>query len=45
MGFGGLDITPAGIVQLKSVLPAHWKSLTLKGIGPARRTFVVKPGS
>jgi trehalose/maltose hydrolase-like predicted phosphorylase len=45
MGFGGLDITPAGIVQVKSKLPPHWKSLTLKGIGPARKTYVVKPGS
>jgi trehalose/maltose hydrolase-like predicted phosphorylase len=42
MGFGGLDITPAGIVQLKSKLPAKWKSLTLKGIGPERKTYVVK---
>jgi protein-glucosylgalactosylhydroxylysine glucosidase len=42
MGFGGLEITPAGIVQLKSVLPKHWKSLTIKGVGPAKKTFAVK---
>jgi len=42
MGFGGLDITVKGITQVKSVLPASWKSLTLKGIGPERRTFSVK---
>jgi trehalose/maltose hydrolase-like predicted phosphorylase len=42
MGFGGLDITPTGIVQLKSKLPPKWKSLTLKGIGPERKTYVVK---
>ncbi|MEP6615365.1 MAG: glycoside hydrolase family 65 protein [Ginsengibacter sp.] len=42
MGFGGLDITPKGIVQVKSKLPSSWKSLTLKGIGPAGKTFVVK---
>ncbi|MEO8763729.1 MAG: glycoside hydrolase family 65 protein [Ginsengibacter sp.] len=42
MGFGGLDITPGGIVQIKSTIPATWKSLTLTGIGPARKTFVVK---
>jgi trehalose/maltose hydrolase-like predicted phosphorylase len=42
MGFGGLDITPKGITQVKSVLPAGWKSLTLKGIGPEKRTFTVK---
>ena len=41
-GFGGLDITPAGIVQIKSTLPKQWKSLTLKGIGPDKKTFTVK---
>ncbi|MGZ3958887.1 MAG: glycosyl hydrolase family 95 catalytic domain-containing protein, partial [Flavisolibacter sp.] len=42
MGFGGLEITPTGLVQIKSVLPGKWKKLTLTGIGPARKTFVVK---
>lgn len=42
MGFGGLDITPKGIVQIKSVLPAGWKTLTIKGVGPEKKTFVVK---
>lgn len=41
-GFGGLEITPAGITQLKSVLPKTWKSLTLKGIGVEKKTYVVK---
>ena len=41
-GFGGLDITPAGIVQIKSTLPKQWKSLTLKGIGPQKKTYMVK---
>jgi protein-glucosylgalactosylhydroxylysine glucosidase len=41
MGFGGLDITPNGIVQLKSVLPAHWKSLTITGVGWEKRMFKV----
>ncbi len=41
-GFGGLDITPSGIIQLKSTLPKEWKSLTLKGIGPDKKTFTVK---
>ena len=41
-GFGGLEITPAGIIQLKSKLPKQWKSLTLKGIGPDKKTFTVK---
>jgi trehalose/maltose hydrolase-like predicted phosphorylase len=42
MGFGGLDITPNGIVQTKSTLPPGWKSLTLKGIGPEKKTYVIK---
>jgi hypothetical protein len=42
MGFGGLDITEKGIVQIKSVLPPGWKSLTLKGIGPGKKIFSVK---
>jgi protein-glucosylgalactosylhydroxylysine glucosidase len=41
MGFGGLEITPKGIIQIKSTLPATWKSLTLKGIGPDKKTFTV----
>ena len=42
MGFGGLDITPKGIVQVKSVLPKNWTSLKLIGIGPDKKTYVVK---
>ena len=42
MGFGGLDITPKGIVQVKSVLPPQWKSLTIKGVGPEKKTYVIK---
>jgi len=42
MGFGGLDITPAGIVQLRSALPPGWKSLTIKGVGTDKKTFIVK---
>ena len=41
-GFGGLDITDAGVVQLKTKLPKKWKSLTLKGIGVDKKTFEVK---
>jgi hypothetical protein len=41
MGFGGLDITPKGIVQVKSVLPKGWKSLTITGVGVERKTFTV----
>ncbi len=42
MGFGGLDITPNGIIQIKSVLPKTWKSLTITGIGREKKTYVVK---
>jgi len=42
MGFGGLDITPGGIVQLKTKLPKAWKSLTMTGIGVEKKTFMVK---
>lgn len=41
-GFGGLDITDEGIVQRKSKLPKHWKSLTITGVGPKAEQFVVK---
>ena len=42
MGFGGLEITPKGLIQIKTDLPAHWKSLTLTGIGPEKKTYIVK---
>lgn len=42
MGFGGLDITPGGIQQVKSKLPAKWKKLTIKGYGPDRKTVVIQ---
>jgi trehalose/maltose hydrolase-like predicted phosphorylase len=41
MGFGGLEITPKGIIQIKSVLPKNWKKLTITGVGPEKKTFVV----
>jgi trehalose/maltose hydrolase-like predicted phosphorylase len=42
MGFGGLDITEKGIIQLKSKLPSNWKSLTLAGIGVEKKNYIVK---
>jgi protein-glucosylgalactosylhydroxylysine glucosidase len=42
MGFGGLEITSKGIVQVPSALPANWKRLTITGIGPEKKTFTVK---
>ena len=41
MGFGGLDITPEGIVQIRSILPEKWKKLTITGVGIEAKTFVV----
>ena len=41
MGFGGLEITPNGIVQIKSALPKQWKKLTITGVGPKQQTFSV----
>lgn len=41
-GFGGLHITENGIEQKNEVLPKEWKSLTLKGIGPENKTYVIK---
>lgn len=42
MGFGGLDITPKGLLQLKTALPGHWKSLTITGAGRDKKTYIAK---
>jgi protein-glucosylgalactosylhydroxylysine glucosidase len=42
MGFGGLEITPTGITQIKTVLPANWKTVTITGVGVQKKTFVNK---
>ncbi|WP_254640054.1 glycoside hydrolase family 65 protein [Chitinophaga sp. GbtcB8] len=39
MGFGGLEITPKGILQLKTALPPGWKKLTITGGGIEQKTF------
>lgn len=41
-GFGGLDITGEGIVQLPTRLPAGWRSLRITGVGPKHLTYTVK---
>jgi trehalose/maltose hydrolase-like predicted phosphorylase len=41
-GFGGLDITPSGIVQVPSSLPPAWKKLTITGVGVNQKTYLVK---
>ncbi len=40
-GFGGLQVTDEGIVQLNPSLPEGWKRLVIKGVGPEKRTYVV----
>jgi len=40
-GFGGLHISESGIIQKNPVLPKQWKKLTLKGIGPDKKTYMV----
>ena len=42
MGFGGLEITPTGIIQIKSTLPHNWKSITITGAGIDKNTYVAK---
>ncbi|MDP4252432.1 MAG: glycoside hydrolase family 65 protein [Bacteroidota bacterium] len=41
-GFGGLEITPSGIIQGRTTLPPRWKSLKITGIGPNRLDYSVK---
>ncbi|MCJ8208731.1 glycoside hydrolase family 65 protein [Mucilaginibacter sp. RS28] len=41
MGFGGLDITLDGIVQVKSALPSKWKSIRITGVGVDHKTYTV----
>jgi hypothetical protein len=38
-GFGGLSITPGGIVQIKTSLPPQWKSVVLTNIGVNKTTY------
>jgi protein-glucosylgalactosylhydroxylysine glucosidase len=42
MGFGGLDITSAGIVQVPSKLPSGWKKLTITSAGPDKKNYSVQ---
>jgi protein-glucosylgalactosylhydroxylysine glucosidase len=41
-GFGGLNITDQGIVQLKTMLPKTWKSIRITGVGPQAAEFTVR---
>lgn len=40
-GFGGLEITPKGIIQVKTKLPPNWKSMKITGVGGNKITFSV----
>jgi trehalose/maltose hydrolase-like predicted phosphorylase len=42
MGFGGLDITSSGLVQIPSKLPSGWKKLTITGVGPDKKNYSVQ---
>ncbi len=41
-GFGGLHFTKEGIVQKNPILPKEWESLTITGVGPDKKTYVVE---
>ena len=41
-GFGGIEITENGIIQLPTQLPSHWKSLTITGVGVEKKTYKVE---
>ena len=40
-GFGGLKITESGIQQIKTYLPSHWESMTIKGVGNDNKSYHV----
>jgi protein-glucosylgalactosylhydroxylysine glucosidase len=40
-GFGGLEITDQGIIQLDTKLPKAWGKLTLMGVGVGEKTWEV----
>lgn len=41
-GFGGLELTDEGIIQLPVRIPESWKKLTIKGIGSSRKTYIIQ---
>lgn len=40
-GFAGLEITDDGIMQRGTMLPLGWERLTVKGVGPDKKTYVI----
>jgi trehalose/maltose hydrolase-like predicted phosphorylase len=41
-GFAGLQISDAGITQVKTKLPAQWKSLEISGVGISEQKFTIR---
>ena len=41
-GFGGLQFSEEGVIQRKTMLPKQWKSLTIKGVGLDKKTYIIK---
>ena len=41
-GFGGLQITDDGIIQIKPKLPSKWKKLEVKGVGVLKKSYEVR---
>jgi protein-glucosylgalactosylhydroxylysine glucosidase len=41
-GFAGLHFTEEGIIQKNPILPKQWESLTIKGVGPEKKTYKVE---
>jgi len=39
-GFGGLNFTDNGLVQMPVKLPKNWKRLEIKGVGADKRTYI-----
>jgi protein-glucosylgalactosylhydroxylysine glucosidase len=41
-GFGGLQITDSGIIQVKPKLPSKWKKLEIMGVGVGKKGYEVR---
>ncbi|MBQ4820829.1 glycoside hydrolase family 65 protein [Aquimarina sp. MMG016] len=41
-GFGGLHLSENGIIQKNPILPKQWKKLTITGVGPNKKTYVIE---
>lgn len=41
-GFGGLEITNNGLIQMDTQLPINWKKIRITGVGPEKATFTIE---